>query len=225
MTNNDNQHAKDIDNDSRDGSIGDERPDNGPTAGQANDSSDTQPIGRLASESDTSYDDRQDDITFRISTVTAEEDTAEEDTVKENTVKTAADKDATAKEEKTRPTQEQDAAEPMRANPLDADPSHAQDVPLYASIASEDEERDAYGNRIIHKKGASAPTIVLGSILIVCGVLGLLTSSYWAPLNMVASLGIDWRIVAAIAFAAVGGILLLSSLSWLISTAIHHFIR
>ncbi|MFT9392813.1 hypothetical protein, partial [Bifidobacterium sp.] len=180
---------------------------------------------RLASESDTSYDDRQNDITFRISTVTAEEDTAEEDTVKENTVKAAADKDATANEEKTRPTQEQDAAEPMRANPLDADPSHAQDVPLYASIASEGEERDAYGNRIIHKKGASAPTIVLGSILIVCGVLGLLTSSYWAPLNMVASLGIDWRIVAAIAFAAVGGILLLSSLSWLISTAIHHFIR
>ncbi|MFT8592283.1 MAG: hypothetical protein ABF747_01535 [Bifidobacterium sp.] len=220
MTNNDNQHAKDIDNDRHEGSIGDER-----TAGQANDSSDTQPIGRLASESDTSYDDRQNDITFRISTVTAEEDTAEEDTVKENTVKAAADKDATANEEKTRPTQEQDAAEPMRANPLDADPSHAQDVPLYASIASEGEERDAYGNRIIHKKGASAPTIVLGSILIVCGVLGLLTSSYWAPLNMVASLGIDWRIVAAIAFAAVGGILLLSSLSWLISTAIHHFIR
>ncbi|MFT8358061.1 hypothetical protein [Bifidobacterium aquikefiri] len=99
------------------------------------------------------------------------------------------------------------------------------DIPLYTKAAPDTQEHDAYGNTIVRKTGASTPTIVFGSILIVCGILATLAAMYWTPENLLASMNIDWRIMLAIALAAIGGILLLSSLFWTISTLLHRMKR
>ncbi|MFT8704785.1 hypothetical protein [Bifidobacterium aquikefiricola] len=95
------------------------------------------------------------------------------------------------------------------------------DIPLYTKTASDTQEHDAYGNTIIRKSGSSTPTIVLGSILIVCGVIATLAALFWTPLNLISVMDVDWRVMFAIALAAIGSILLLSSLFWTISTLLH----
>jgi hypothetical protein len=98
-------------------------------------------------------------------------------------------------------------------------------VPLYTRVtAAADGERDAYGNRILRKQGASTPTIVLGSLLIVSGALSLMlgwfgTQRIWDSVNL------DWRLAVAVMLAAIGAVLLLSSLLWAISALIRTILR
>lgn len=98
-------------------------------------------------------------------------------------------------------------------------------VPLYTKHqVTDDSEIDARGNRILRRQGASTPTIVLGSILVVVGIVAVMIAGQY-PQSLFASVGWNWPVVLAVALAAVGAVLLLSSLFWTISAIIRRIAR
>ncbi|MFT8787763.1 MAG: hypothetical protein ABF806_04295 [Bifidobacterium psychraerophilum] len=174
--------------------------------------------------------DKRDEDTIRLGTV-ADEDI--EDTVSmESTSQTddgqegqgssyaqSADTDASRNHPGAGGEASQDAPTAQQAS------ASQQGVPLYAKPAPDGSgEFDAHGNRIVRKRGASMATIVFGSMLIVCGVIGF-GSAWYGPGTLWSSFGLDWRMALALALAAIGAVLLVSSMMWALSSVIRAFAR
>ncbi|MCI1218063.1 hypothetical protein [Bifidobacterium crudilactis] len=105
------------------------------------------------------------------------------------------------------------------------DAAPAARVPLYTKHqVTDDSEIDARGNRILRRQGASTPTIVLGSMLVVVGIVAVMIAGQY-PQSLFASVGWNWPVVLAVALAAVGAVLLLSSLFWTISAIVRRIAR
>ncbi|MFT8357172.1 MAG: hypothetical protein ABF780_05585 [Bifidobacterium aquikefiri] len=125
--------------------------------------------------------------------------------------------------------------------PDSARPTHPTDIPLYTRSSASTPtgtamnthrngdgnrpERDAQGNIIVRKQGASMATIVFGSMLIVCGLLGSLMLWYGDSRNSLSFMSVDWRLALALACFAVGAVLLLSAIFWAVSTGIRRLRR
>lgn len=103
--------------------------------------------------------------------------------------------------------------------------SKGSDVPLYTytkATGNTNGEVDAHGNLIIRKQGPSTATVVFGSFLLVCGIIGFVIAWY-SPYTIfdADAFQLDWRASLALVFGAIGAVLLISSLFWAVSAVIN----
>jgi hypothetical protein len=74
---------------------------------------------------------------------------------------------------------------------------------------------------ILQKTGSSVATIVLGSLLLVLGVIALVLGMQF-PLTLFSSFGADPRMMIALGCAAIGGVLLVVAAGWSLASFIRN---
>lgn len=177
------------------------------------------------------FDNQHDEDTIGLSTV-ADED--QEDTTELHGLAQSGEFPHNAHNKSAaseQPTSEQPATEQSTSEQstfkqsTSSASSKGSDVPLYTytkATGNTNGEVDAHGNLIIRKQGPSTATVVFGSFLLVCGIIGFVIAWYspYAVFDADA-FQLDWRAALALVFGAIGAVLLISSLFWAVSTVIN----
>ncbi|MCI1635350.1 hypothetical protein [Bifidobacterium sp.] len=182
------------------------------------------------------FDNQHDEDTIRLSTVADEdqEDTTElpglaqsgEFPHNAHNKSAASEQAATAQSATAQSTSEQSTSEQSTfKQSTSSASSKGSDVPLYTytkATGNTNGEVDAHGNLIIRKQGPSTATVVFGSFLLVCGIIGFVIAWY-SPYTVfdADAFQLDWRAALALVFGAIGAVLLISSLFWAVSAVIN----